>query len=344
MNLSINNISIKLPESSSPMKTFVDLFCGIGGFREALEPFGLRCVFSSEKDSKTREAYAKQFGDMPQGDIRDINHDDIPPHDVLCAGFPCQTFSHSGNQQGLVGDGLLIYDVIGIARKHTPAVILLENVPNILSIHNGEPIKDIIDDFNRIGYRVHYDILSSSDYGIPQHRKRVYFVLFHSSNRMTYYTPFAPLTRLYLRDILEDKVDESLYVSREDISIDRTVPYPALKPLLIGTLGKGRQGARIYHPNGHSITLNARGGGVGGRTGLYLIKDRVRPLSIRECKRLMGFSDEHIVSDGSKGASQLGNAVIPEMVSNVFKRIRNPTGEQIVRNPNGRLWIYNWHE
>ena len=122
--------------------------------------------------------------------------------------------------------------------------------------------------------------------------------------------------------MLDDEVDERLIVHRDDIVIERKgFCEPAHKPIRIGYLNKGGQGERIYHPNGHAITLAADSGGVGSRTGLYLTRGVVRRLSIPECKRLMGFDDSHITADGMQGYRQLGNAVIPEMVTRSYRSI-----------------------
>lgn len=135
------------------MLRFIDLFCGIGGFRVALEARGHKCVFSSDIDSHAREAYRANFGELPSGDIAKIGAADIPTHDVLCGGLPCQAFSISGKQGGMDDPrGRLFFEILRIAKYHQPKVLLLENVKNILSIDNGEVVKTIEQELNRIGY------------------------------------------------------------------------------------------------------------------------------------------------------------------------------------------------
>lgn len=117
------------------LETFIDLFAGIGGFRVALEAEGLRCVFSSEIDQYAREAYAANFGEFPSGDITQINAEDIPTFDVLCAGFPCQPFSIAGKHRHQDDPrGNLFLEIVRIADYHKPKVLLLENVPHILKL------------------------------------------------------------------------------------------------------------------------------------------------------------------------------------------------------------------
>ena len=155
---------------------------------------------------------------------------------------------------------------------------------------------------------------------MPQRRERVYFVCTRDDAKLDYQVPEPTLQKKYLRDILEPKSKcKDLIVKRDDIVIDKPLPgSPALRPLRVGTLNKGGQGERIYSADGHAITLSANGGGVGARTGLYLVDGEVRRLHIDEAKQAMGFPKKHIVSDGLQGYKQLGNAIVPAMVSHVF--------------------------
>ena len=123
---------------------YIDLFAGIGGFRLALDSFGASCVFTSEWDKYSQEVYFKNFGDVPNGDITQIKEKEIPKHDMLFAGFPCQSFSISGKQKGFNDSrGTLFFDIARIAKYHQPKLMILENVKNILSIDNGNTIKTI---------------------------------------------------------------------------------------------------------------------------------------------------------------------------------------------------------
>jgi len=307
------------------MYNFIDLFSGIGGFRKALEKRGMHCVFSSDIDAKANESYYKNFKEKPKGDITEISEKNIPKHDILCAGFPCQSFSLSGNMKGLDDNrGRLFYDIIRIAQYHQPYVLLLENVRNILTVDNGQVIKTIETKLDEIGYKVQKHILNASNFGIPQSRERVYFVCLKKSEpSLSYRPPLETNQQIYLDDILEKEVDKALYIDgRDDIVIDEKPTKHELKPIRVGQLNKGGQGERIYSSKGHAVTLSAYGGGVGARTGLYLVKDKVRKLSINECKVLMGFPVTWEVSEGVQGYQQLGNAVIPTMVGYVYDSIK----------------------
>lgn len=157
---------------------FIDLFSGLGGFHTGFSQSGYKCVFASEIDDELKHLYFKNYGLNPHGDITKINAKDIPKHDVICAGFPCQPFSLAGKKKGAScpDSGKLIDDVIRIADYHKPKFIILENVPNILTIANGTFWKYITDSFNQIGYQIDYRIISPVNIGIPQNRKRIFVI------------------------------------------------------------------------------------------------------------------------------------------------------------------------
>jgi DNA (cytosine-5)-methyltransferase 1 len=308
------------------MYRFIDLFCGIGGFRFALEKRGLECIFSSEIDPYAQEAYRQNFGEKPNGDITEIHANRIPKHDILCAGFPCQPFSISG-KRGSTADyrGRLFYEIHRIAKYHKPYVLLLENVKNILSIDGGSVVKEIEQLLDEIGYTVHRYVLNASYFGIPQARQRVYFVALRKDMQGLDYTPpKETYKKIFLEHILEKEVDEKLIVKRSDIKIKRAendLEY-TLKPIRVGFVNKGSQGERIYSPKGHAVTQMSAGGGGGAKTGLYNTAQGVRRLTVDECKKVMGFPITHKTSGGLRAYRQLGNAVIPDMVGYVYDSIK----------------------
>ena len=301
------------------MKTFIDLFCGIGGFRVALERKGLKCVFSSDIDEKARTVYSMNFGEMPHGDITKISEESIPSHDILCAGFPCQSFSAAGNQGGLSdGRGALFYEIIRIAKHHQPKVLLMENVRNILSIDDGDVWKTIRKEIRDIGYEFHAFSLNSSAYGYPQKRERIYIIciLNDSGIELKFWNLQPTYKKCYFEDILEENCQDRT-IERPDIVIeDKKDTEYTLYPRCIGYFGKARQGERIYSIKGHSVCLLASGG-----CGYFLIDGKVRRASLLECKRLMGFPDNHFINKGNQGYKQIGNAVMPPMIEVVYDKI-----------------------
>ncbi len=310
------------------MRTFIDLFAGIGGFHVALSEKGLECAFASEIDKAACESYEANFGLKPFGDICQVSNHVIPPHDILCAGFPCQPFSQSGNLGGFEDvRGRLFYEIVRIAKYHKPQIMLLENVKTILTIDNGNVQREIYSNLEKIGYRVEHALLNASKFGIPQQRERVYFVAIRNASPLSFEKPLPLDIKTYIKDIiLPDSQTAGHVIDRNDIVyydkyLKNKEPDVASRPIRIGYLNKGGQGERIYSANGHAITLSANGGGVGNRTGLYYINNKVRRLHIDEAKQVMGFDESHKVSDGINGYRQLGNAVIPPMIGHVFDSI-----------------------
>lgn len=158
--------------------TFIDLFAGLGGFHLALARLGHRCLFASEINSNLRDLYSRNFGLTPAGDIWDMRVDDIPKHDILCAGFPCQPFSKAGSQRGLDCPqwGDLFERVLAILRRHKPNYIILENVPNLERHNKGKTWKRMQMQLHRAGYHVQHRRLSPHRFGIPQIRERLFIV------------------------------------------------------------------------------------------------------------------------------------------------------------------------
>lgn len=160
--------------------TFIDLFCGIGGFHQAMESLGGKCVFASDIDEDCRKTYELNYGIKPAGDITKIEARDIPAHDVLCAGFPCQTFSKAGKRLGFEDEtkGTLFFDICRILEFHKPKYALLENVRNLSSHNKGNTWRVIHDKLVSLGYNLLPEpiIFSPHNVGIPQHRERVFIM------------------------------------------------------------------------------------------------------------------------------------------------------------------------
>lgn len=313
--------------------TFIDLFAGIGGVHLALHQLGAECVFASEWDKYASETYLQNYGLKPHGDITKIPEQEIPSHDILCAGFPCQAFSISGKQKGFEDiRGTLFFDIARIVKHHQPKVLFLENVKNLVRHDSGKTFKTIINVLQELGYNVHHKIFNTSDFGLPQNRERVYIVGFHNSWKSdNFQFPTPPKIVVSLASILEKNPTNAKVIERDDIQIykdfqtEKTLfgeeNFPN-KPIQIGIVNKGGQGERIYHSAGHSITLSAYGGGVGAKTGLYLIDGKIRKLSPRECARLQGFPESFIINRSDTQAyKQFGNSVSINVLKEVLKEI-----------------------
>jgi len=193
--------------------TFIDLFAGIGGMRLAFERAGGKCVFSSEWNKYAQQTYAENFGKTPDGDITKIKVADIPDHDILAGGFPCQPFSIAGvskkrslNRPDGFDDetqGTLFFDIVRILKQKRPKVFLLENVKNLASHDGGETFKIILRTLKRrLGYDIHFKIIDASPV-VPQHRERIFIVGFRKP--MNFKFPKILDTAPLLNEILEKK-------------------------------------------------------------------------------------------------------------------------------------------
>lgn len=192
---------------------FVDLFAGVGGFHTAWAGAGHECVFACELDPELRKLYKKNYGILPHDDIRTLKAIDVPSHDVLCAGFPCQPFSLAGKRNGAKcpSSGRLIDDVVRIVEFHEPRYVMLENVPNILTIADGSFWNYIQNEFSSLGYKLKHKIISPVDVGIPQNRERVFIVAFRDEDDYEKFT-WPNLTgtiKPNLRDFLEPESKEA---------------------------------------------------------------------------------------------------------------------------------------
>lgn len=312
---------------------FIDLFAGIGGFRIALESFDAKCVFTSEWDKYAQITYHANFGEIPAGDITKINAKDIPSHDVLCAGFPCQAFSISGKQNGFSDTrGTLFFDIARIADFHKPKVLFLENVKNLAKHDNCKTLNTILRVLSA-RYNTFFEILNASYFGVPQARERIYFVCFRKDLDIKRFEfPKPTYKPVCLRDIKESETRTTDFaIRRNDIKIKNYIENQGdifdrrfLKPVRVGIINKGGQGERIYSEDGHAITLSAYGGGAAGKTGAYLINNRVRQLTPRECLNVLGFPKcfqfPPEISIG-QAYKQCGNSVVVPVLKAIFEKI-----------------------
>lgn len=310
------------------MFTFIDLFAGIGGFRIGLERLGGQCVFSSEIDRHAAATYERNFGEKPAGDITRIDPEDVPRHDVLCGGFPCQPFSVSGKQRGFEdARGTLFFEVMRLVASKRPRAVFLENVANYARHQNGDTLKRTVSMLEGEGYRVSHAILNASDFGVPQARKRLYIVGVRSDaeSKVFKFPKSSSIGRkVAVKDILVPNEEASEQViDRSDIRIYGKEAKPGEgRPAQIGTINKGGQGERIYSVEGHGITLSAHGGGAAAKTGAYLIEGVVRRLHPIECRRMMGFPEWFSI-DPRRGQAykQFGNAVVVPVIEAIGKRM-----------------------
>ena len=304
------------------------MFSGIGGFDLAFRNQGHEIVGACEIDEYARRIYRKQFpGVTIHNDATNLHPQSLPSFDVLCAGFPCQSFSIAGQRRGFDDTrGSLFFEIARVAKEKKPSFLLLENVKGLLSHDKGQTFRTIIRTLDEVGYDVEWQLLNSK-YFVPQNRERV-FIIGHLRGKRT--RQVFPLGDF-------DEISDKKKLRKEELSRSRShssaidanyYKGPDGKRTLvqvgnIDTKGHNSLWGRVYDPEGIAPNLNANGGGLGAKTGLYSIDSRIRKLTPTECERLQGFPDGWTqgVSDTQR-YRQMGNAVTVPVVEYIAKELR----------------------
>ncbi|MBN2256942.1 MAG: DNA (cytosine-5-)-methyltransferase [Anaerolineaceae bacterium] len=307
--------------------TFIDLFAGIGGFRLALTKLGGTCIFSSEWDKYSQKTYKAWFNELPFGDIRQIDPESIPNHDILAAGFPCQPFSIAGvskkNSLGKahgfddIQQGNLFFVLANIIRVKRPPVLFLENVKNLKSHDHGRTWKVIKEKLEELDYWVNAKVIDASGW-VPQHRERIYIVCFDKrtfSDRPDFVYPVPESgSNPIFADILENAPDNKYTLT------DHLWNY--LQKYAEKHKAKGNGfGYGLVDINKISRTLSARYYKDGSEILIPQPNKNPRRLTPLECSRLMGFEDREIVVSDTQAYRQFGNAVVPKVVEAIGKEI-----------------------
>lgn len=307
--------------------SFIDLFAGIGGLRLGLQEAGGFCLFSSEWDLNCQKTYRSWFGETPRGDINSIKPADIPDHDVLAAGFPCQPFSIAGvSKKNALGrphgfkdatQGNLFFNLATVIQVKRPPVIFLENVKNLRSHDGGRTWKVIISTLEDLNYTIHSKIIDASAW-VPQHRERVFIVGF-DRNRFGDDIPFefpqTPKQNIKFKDILDPQVEDKYTLT------DHLWNYLQEYARRHREKGNGF-GFGMVDLNGVSRTLSSRYYKDGSEILIPQEGKNPRRLTPREAARLMGFPDRlKIVVSDTQAYRQFGNAVVPPVAGAVAKQI-----------------------
>ncbi len=310
---------------------FIDLFAGIGGFRLALTQLGAKCVFSSEWDKYAAHTYLTNFNEEVFGDIRKIDALDIPDHDILCAGFPCQPFSIAGvSKKNALGQrhgfedekqGNLFFEIIRIAQCKRPKILLLENVKNLKSHDRGMTWRVIERLLHESGYEVFSEIIDAKHY-VPQHRERIFIVAFEKTQfpGIQFEFPAPPPRRLYeLSQLIESIVSENYTLT------DKLWNYLFQRKIQQENKGNGF-GYGLIDPNcdGYTRTLSARYYKDGSEILIAQPPKNPRRLTPRECARLQGFPEDFkIVVSDTQAYRQFGNSVAVPVVTAIYSQLLN---------------------
>jgi DNA (cytosine-5)-methyltransferase 1 len=327
---------VPFPAPKNPKFTFIDLFAGIGGFRIAMQNLGGKCVFSSEIDKYAKKTYDANFGEIPFGDIKKIKEKDIPEHDILCAGFPCQSFSIAGKRKGFEDEtrGTLFFDIARIIKEKRPKAFFLENVKGLTNHDKGRTLKTILKVLrDELDYYVpNPQIINAKDFGVPQNRERIFIVGFRKDLKINTFEYPKPLNKsVKFADIKEkNPVSVKYYLS--------TTYLETLRKHKQRHADKGNGfGFEIINDDQCANAIVV--GGMGRERNIVVdcrltdfipvtkIKGEVnreglRRMTPREWARLQGFPDKFIipVSD-AQAYKQFGNSVAIPAIQATAKKI-----------------------
>lgn len=318
---------VPFPPQTTPKFKFIDLFAGIGGIRLAYQNLGGKCVFTSEWDTYSKKTYDANFGEVPFGDITEIPENEIPDHDILLGGFPCQPFSIAGvskkkslgRAHGFLDEtqGTLFFDVARIIKHKMPKTFMLENVKNLVSHDKGKTFTIIKETLKELGYSIYFKVLDGQHF-VPQHRERIIIVGFNQSyfqNEEAFEFPTMGGEKFAVKDILEEEVDPKYTLS------DKLWNY--LQEYAKKHKAKGNGfGFGLTNLNGISRTMSARYYKDGAE--ILIPQDGLNPrrLTPRECARLQGFPDSFLIPVSDNQAyKQFGNSVVTPLIQAVGKKI-----------------------
>jgi DNA (cytosine-5)-methyltransferase 1 len=344
MQLSLNLLNTPQRVKNNDF-TFIDLFAGIGGIRMGFENAGGNCVFTSEIDKDCQQTYFSNFGEQPFGDITKIHEDEIPSHDVLTAGFPCQPFSISGRQKGFDDTrGTLFFDILRILQKHRPKVVFLENVKHLKYHDGGRTLSVIIRHLEELGYKVSWEVLNATNFGSAQNRERI--IIIGSLRERFDFSKLPKIASKKITDIIEqDAPFEYLESSEYTLLTNTKVQKSGL--IFVGYRNKSirkagvrpnthhlsrvhKQPNRIYSSEGTHPTLPSQESS--GR--FWILHDgKVRKLTLTECYRLQGFPEDFKrVSGAGRQYLQIGNAVYVPMMSVLARSVARQLLQPAVKN------------
>ena len=317
--------------------TFIDLFAGIGGMRIAFEKVGGECVFSSEWDKFAQQTYAANFGDTPHGDITQVELTEVPRHDILIGGFPCQPFSHAGLKRGFEDTrGTLFFDVARIIDHRKPSMVLLENVKGFTTHDKGRTMAVVKETLEELGYNVFHKVLNAKDFGVPQNRERVFIVAINKKKMgsigFEYPTPKKVETKL--GDILDSKVDEKYTISNK--------LWAGHKRRLKEHRAKGNGfGYSLFNTKSpYTSTISARYYKDGSEILIEQTDENPRKLTPREAARLQGFPEKFTIPVSDNQAyKQFGNSVAVPVIHAIAKNM-----VKLMENPEQRVPYTEWKQ
>ena len=299
----------------------IDLFAGIGGIRLGFANAfkeNIEFVFSSEIDKYAQQTYKANFDGDVAGDITKIDEKDIPSHDILLAGFPCQAFSIAGKRLGFEDTrGTLFFEVARIIKYHKPKILFLENVKGFVNHDNGNTFRVVKETLEEMGYKVFTKVLNAKDFGVPQNRERIYIVAFLDDIEFEF--PEALCTEVSIKSKLQKDVLEKYYYNGKPL-------FERIKDDVVNenSIYQWRRQYVRENKSGVCPTLTANMGTGGHNVPIVRDKKGIRKLTPRECANFQGFPDTFVLPNivDSQLYKQCGNSVVVEVINKIAIEIR----------------------
>lgn len=301
----------------------IDLFAGVGGFRLAAGQLGLECVFTSEIDQKARETYSANFDGIIHGDITQVEMNEIPDHDILCAGFPCQPFSIAGKREGFKDTrGTLFFNIELIIKNKKPKIVFLENVKGLVNHDNGKTLETIINNLNMLGYTVHHKIMNTADYTvIPQNRERIFIIGIRNELKKDFEFPKKSLVRKKITELLIPiNQVKTNFIYSKDSKI-----FSCLKQGVINENTVYQFRRKYVRENKKKLcpTLTANMGTGGHNVPIIIQNGVIRKLTPRECFLFQGYPQSFKLPSiaNSQLYKQAGNSVSVPLIKAIMEQI-----------------------
>ncbi len=342
-------IDVPFPTPNNYKFKFIDLFAGVGGFRLAMQNLGGKCVFTSEWDKNAQKTYRVNFGEVPFGDITKEETKKFIPDgfDILCAGFPCQAFSIAGKRGGFEDTrGTLFFDVAEIIKRKKPKAIFLENVKGLRNHNGGRTLETILNVLrNDLDYYVpEPQTINAKDFGVPQHRERIYIVGFRKDQGITDFEYPKPLNKkITFADVKEENVPATKYFLSTQY-VQTLIKHKArheskgngfgfaiipddsvANAIVVGGMGRERNLVYDHRITDYTPTTHIKG---------TVNREGIRKMTPREWARLQGFPDKYVIPVADASAyKQFGNSVAVPAIQATANKILELIG---ITNANGK--------
>ena len=304
----------------------IDLFAGTGAFSTAFNKYNIKCNFANDFCKNSKKVFDINHNiKLTFGDLNDIEVKDIPSHNILCGGFPCQPFSIAGKQKGFNDErSNVFWKILSIIKYHSPSIVILENVKNIQSHDNHNTFKVIYEKINELGYHIKFKILNTSKItNIPQNRERIYIICFKDKEKYDAFNfDFEEKSNIHIKELLEDNISDKYYYTNK-LKVYDCVKENVIKSIDENVLYQYRRYYVRENKNNVCPTLTANMGGGGHNVPLLKDNKGIRKLTPKECFNLQGFPSDYklpVLSDSAL-YKLAGNAVSVPVVELIVDKL-----------------------